>query len=141
VRYLGSKLSLLVLGTMMFAGHAQAQTVLQPDPIFQHGAMAQPAGDPSQWISVKDYPAAALSAHEAGVVAFKLEIDAAGSASDCTVTASSGSKILDRTTCSLMMRRARFIAGRNLRGEPMGATWRSAVRWSLPEGVPAAPAN
>ena len=62
-------------------------------------------------------------------------MDADGTVSDCTVTQSSGSKLLDSTTCALMSRRARFVAARNSDNEPAEARWASRISWTLPSEV------
>jgi protein TonB len=67
-------------------------------------------------------------------VTFVLAVDADGTVSDCTVTQSSGSKLLDSTTCALMERRGRFVAARDSDNEPVGARWASRISWTLPQG-------
>lgn len=121
----------------LMAQQASAQSVQilpGPESPIRGGANVTPAGDPSQWISDADYPAAAKAARQSGVVGFVLTVDHDGSVSDCTVTQSSGSKLLDSTTCRLIARRARFLAARNSENEPAAARWASRIRWTLPEG-------
>ena len=133
----GIKRALAVAAGLCIASQAQAQQFVPgPEPLIRGGAVAAPAGDPADWITAKDYPKTALAERAAGVVAFRLRIDPDGMVSDCTVTRSSGSKILDTTTCKLLSRRARFIPARDGNNEPAGAAWSSAVRWDAPPAPP-----
>jgi protein TonB len=135
----GIKHALAGAAALCIASQAHAQQFVPgPDPLIRGGAAAAPAGDPSDWISVKDYPKAALAERASGIVAFRLGIDSDGMVSDCTVTRSSGSKVLDSTTCKLLSRRARFLPARDANNEPARAAWSSAVRWDAPV-VPTAP--
>jgi TonB family protein len=115
-----------------------AQIIPNIEPVLRGGAGVMPAGDPAAWISNADYPVAAKEAQQSGVVGFVLTVDGDGSVSDCTITQSSGSKLLDATTCKLMTRRARFVAARNSDNEPAAARWASRISWTLP-AAPAAP--
>lgn len=63
------------------------------------------------WISVMDYPAALVQAKPQGVTEVQLRFDPAGSLTSCTLVSSSGSGLLDATTCRLSFRRARAKPG------------------------------
>ncbi|WP_010542938.1 energy transducer TonB [Sphingomonas elodea] len=78
---------------------AQATTEASVKPI--------PRGD-APWITNDDYPVEEARAHHEGVVGFALQVDVLGHAVKCDVTATSGYVGLDKQTCFLMMRRARF---------------------------------
>ncbi|NIJ08228.1 TonB family protein [Sphingomonas vulcanisoli] len=95
-------------------------------------AVLQPLGDWHGWVTVKDYPVEAVIAAQEGVTSFALPIDANGLPTDCQVTKSSGSKILDDQTCAIMLIRARFRPPVDKRGRPIAATYRQAIRWRLP---------
>jgi TonB family protein len=86
-----------------------------------------------------DYPAAALRAGEEGMVAFTLTVDPSGRATGCAITESSGSALLDSTTCSLLVRRARFRPATDEGGRPVTGTFRSKVIWRLPPPPPPPP--
>lgn len=87
-------------------------------------------------ISADDYPQAARDNNQQGNVAFRLTISATGRVADCIVTRSSGSAILDRSTCSIMTQRARFTPAKSASGDTMIGTYESAVSWTLNEPVP-----
>jgi TonB family protein len=96
-------------------------------------ALPHPAGNPQSWVTDDDYPAAALRAGEQGRVGVRLEIDAAGVVTGCTVTSASGSALLDARTCELLSARARFEAAHDGAGKPIASSWRSTLSWRLPD--------
>jgi TonB family protein len=77
--------------------------------------------------------------HAEGAVQFRLEVDAQGRVTACTVTRSSGDSQLDETTCAILRERARYeparsAEGRAVAGTDMGrVTWRMSSAW---RGVP-----
>ncbi|MBV9930892.1 MAG: energy transducer TonB [Alphaproteobacteria bacterium] len=87
-------------------------------------------------ISTDDYPLAALRADEQGNVTVRLDIDAAGSVSACTVVQSSGSASLDAATCALLRERARFSPARDRRGRPVPDTYSQTVNWRISPKTP-----
>jgi len=86
----------------------------------------------SSYIADADYPALAIARGEEGTVEFELGISAAGLPSDCRVTRSSGSQLLDETTCRLLVERARFRPARDRAGRPVPDRVTSRIRWVLP---------
>ena len=90
--------------------------------------------------SDEDYPAAAVRNREQGPVAFTLSVGADGRATACSVTGSSGSAILDSTTCRLLMMRARFEPARDSKGRPTTDTVTGRIVWRLPDDEPEPPA-
>lgn len=139
--FLKTSLTIAAIG-MAHTAHAQVQTPVRtevkpligadPAPMVVPGAQArsfvQPIGDPSLWVSAADYPEAAKAEKASGLVSFVLEIDEAGSVSGCRVLNGSGSKALDKGTCSLMRRRARFMSDSN-GDEATRGSWAGAVKW------------
>jgi protein TonB len=80
-----------------------------------------------------DYPDAAIRAGESGVTGFRLDIGTDGRVTNCTITQSSGSSLLDNTACKLLMRRAKFSPATDTNGNPTTDTFSSRFRWVLPE--------
>jgi len=78
-----------------------------------------------------DYPREARRSGQQGTVQFRLNVDAWGRASNCTILGSSGSTVLDNATCSAFVTNARFAPARNELGENVSSTWESRMRWSL----------
>lgn len=103
--------------------------------------LAKPIGNPAAWIPANGYPAAAQASGEQGRVGFTLMVDEKGRASDCKVTMSSESPLLDDTTCTFMIANARFDPPRDKKGRPVPSRWNSSVRWKIeaPLPPPAAP--
>jgi len=102
----------------------------------------RPAGPPaalSTLFSSDDYPAAAVRAGEEGTVGFRLDVGNDGRVAACTVTASSGSAILDSTTCQLITMRARFQPARDHQGKPTEDRFNGRIVWRLPEPEPEPP--
>jgi TonB family protein len=105
----------------------------EPEP----AASARARANLATLFSDGDYPAAAIRNHEQGPVAFSLSVGADGRATACSVTGSSGSAILDSTTCRLLMERARFEPARDSTGKPTTDTVAGRIIWRLPDdGVP-----
>ncbi|QIL02544.1 energy transducer TonB [Sphingomonas sinipercae] len=80
-------------------------------------------------IRADDYPPEALLRNEQGTVGARLVIDSGGRVSQCIVEQSSGSAILDTTTCDIFRKRAKFPpAAEATTGE---RTFSQSVRWQL----------
>jgi protein TonB len=110
-----------------------------PAPPYPPGAPPLSSSPPrmqanlASYISDADYPAEAVARREQGTVGFRLSISTAGRVEDCSITQSSGSALLDSTTCRIMQSRARFTPARDAVGAPV-ADWMDArIRWVLPE--------
>lgn len=93
----------------------------------------QPRGRPQEWLTTDDYPSSAMREGVQGVTGYRLEIGADGRASGCNVTSSSGSSILDDTTCRLLMRRARFKPALDQGGNPIASSYSGRTRWQIPD--------
>lgn len=126
----------ILIGSVALAGiFAASPALAQDEPL----PRATPIGNPGSWIPPSAYPPAAKASAEEGRVAFKLTIDETGSVSDCKVTTSSESPLLDETTCALMSANGRFTPARN-KNKPTVSQWSSSVRWKLEAPPPAPPA-
>jgi TonB family protein len=120
----------LALG-LALAGPAMATTPmlhLNPEP----GARAKPVVPLTSFLSVEDYPVAAIRAGEHGTVSFRLSVGADGRVYGCVVTGSSGSAVLDSATCRLMTSRARFTPAGDKRGRPRADDFEGRIIWQLP---------
>jgi TonB family protein len=116
-----------------FPGVAQAQDDDEPIP------NAKPIGNPGSWIPQDGYPPAARATGEQGRVSFTLSIDDTGRVTDCKVTKSSESPLLDETTCNFMTANGRFEVARNKKNKPTPSKWSSSMMWKL-ENPPPPPA-
>jgi TonB family protein len=86
---------------------------------------------PHGLISQDDYPLEAIRRGEQGTVAVRLDVTPAGRVGACTVTASSGSALLDAATCRLLSARARFSPARDGAGNPVADTATTKITWRL----------
>lgn len=95
-------------------------------------AKAEPKGTPGRWITTDDYPTSALRREQEGRVAISFTVAPSGRVSECHVTASSGVPVLDRASCDLLVRRARYRPARDAQGCPVPATLTHRIRWQIP---------
>jgi protein TonB len=86
--------------------------------------------------SDQDYPAEAVAAREQGAVGFSLDVGPTGLVSACAITRSSGSALLDSTTCRIMAARARFTPARDRNGHPVPDRLAGRIVWRLPPPPP-----
>ena len=103
-----------------------------PAPKPSMASPATPRGRPQDWVTTEDYPSSAMREGVQGVTGYRLEIGPDGKVTGCQVTASSGSGILDDTTCKLLTRRARFNPAKDASGAGMAASYSGRVRWQIP---------
>lgn len=94
---------------------------------------AVPKGRPGDWASDSDYPSRALQLSQEGVTGFHVSIGTDGKVTDCSITKSSGSPELDKTTCDLVKRRARFTPATDGDGNPTTGSFSNSIRWQIPK--------
>ena len=131
--------------SLLAAVPAGAAAALAPGPAVasaepQPAASARARANLVTLFSDEDYPAAAVRNHEQGPVTFRLSVGADGMPAACSVTGSSGSALLDSTTCRLLMERARFEPARDAGGKPTADTVSGRIVWRLPDDEPGPPA-
>lgn len=120
------------------AAHAQTDVPpVAPAPTSVKGVRPTPPGNPkpispASWVTNDDYPAAAIRAYEYGTVGFKLNVDATGKVTGCTIIASSGSALLDSTACRVLSARARFEPAVDQQGKAIPSIYQNRFRWELP---------
>ena len=103
-----------------------------PRPSLVTPRAPKPLGRPGDWVTEADYPTNSIRLEHAGVVGFALAVSAAGRATGCEVTRSSGFAELDALTCTLMLRRSRFQPAPDEQGAVTAGRYASAVRWQIP---------
>ena len=79
----------------------------------------------------KDYPRAARKVGAQGSVSVCIAIGADGRVTGCTVTGSSGNGDLDRTTCSLIVKRFHYTPARNSSGQAIASVENTIFDWRL----------
>ncbi|WP_288409441.1 energy transducer TonB [uncultured Sphingomonas sp.] len=107
------------VATLCCGGGAWGQT--DPTPI-----------DPASWVTNDDFPAEALRKDEKGIVKFALSVNPAGRPTGCRIVETSGSALLDQTTCRVMVLRGVFKPATDKHGRPVTGEWEQRVNWQPP---------
>ena len=89
-----------------------AQVALAQNPL----ALTHPKAIPLRIIHADDYPFEARRHGWGGTVVADLTVSARGTVEKCDIEKSSGYKLLDDTTCSILVKRARFYPARDKDG-------------------------
>lgn len=92
-----------------------------------------PRNGPIGWITNDDYSTSDLRRGNEGTARYRLVVGSDGQVDACEITSSTGHASLDRTTCRLIERRARFNAATNSSGERVVGTYSGVVTWRIPE--------
>jgi protein TonB len=90
-------------------------------------------------ISNADYPPAAIAAGEQGTTAVKIMVGADGAVTGCDVEVSSGSNVLDTTTCALITTRLRYAPARDGAGVATPSIVRTRIAWRMQTDTPGTP--
>lgn len=112
---------------------------------FGSGGAGDGDGDGGRWtpprqvagrIKDSDYPRAADQGSNSGTVSVKYQVWIDGRVTDCLITRSSGSRVLDETTCRLIRERFRFKPARDEDGEPSPIWVVSNHEWIIAQEPP-----
>jgi protein TonB len=99
------------------------------------GGGAGGGGSPAQWLSGglkdSDYPRAALKDRLMGQVSVRFTVLTSGRITNCRVVRSSGSDLLDATTCQLLSERLRFRPATDGTGRPIQTELGSDYTWGI----------
>jgi protein TonB len=101
-------------------------------------ASAASAQEAAGLISLGDYPEEALIRGEQGPVTVELTVNPRGRVSACKVVVSAGWS-LDRATCLVMTKRARFKPATNSEGNAVSANYTQTIVWKIPGVRPVRP--
>jgi protein TonB len=86
-------------------------------------AASEPAIRPL--ITPDDYPERALEAHPQGSVHYAITVGEDGRVASCEITQTSGDPVIDKRTCDILKKRARFGP------EAAGKTIQDQVSWTV----------
>lgn len=114
---------------------AFAQTVTAaPDVVPAAGlaSRARPQINPSLWFADGDYPVSAIRAEQEGRVGVLLEIAIDGRVDSCSTLSTSRVEPLDRVSCRILVRRARFTPALGKDRKPAPDRWNASIDWKLP---------
>lgn len=120
-----------MLSVVLVAAHTAA---ILPGAAGAAGATPPRLLDPPP-VRVDDYPSHSMINEEFGVVSVVLHISAEGKVASCDVTERSGFETLDKATCSLIRKRARFDPAKDANGSVIAGEYRMATAWSLPPKI------
>lgn len=95
-------------------------------------APARVLGNPAEFFGPEAYPAEAVSAGQQGRSVVRIELDARGFPTGCTVVTSSASTVLDEATCRIAQTRLQYSAARDVKGKAVASQYTLPVRWVLP---------
>lgn len=90
-----------------------------------------PQGSLRGLIRSDDYPSSLVEWGVQGTVGFRLRVEPDGSISECSITESSGSPALDKHTCKLITKRARYGPAIGHDGKPIWTFTFGRVSWML----------
>lgn len=131
----GAVLASIALISPLQAGQSSPKNAPKPvtAPAAVDGVMSgvEPIGNPGDWFPPESYPPEARIASQEGRTEFSLDIDAAGRITGCNIIGTSGSDLLDSTTCSQLILNGQFKPARDRNGKAMAGKWNSAMRWQL----------
>lgn len=102
---------------------------LDPKLVTEVKTPAQPVRDPVTWVSPDDYPRESRIAGDRGQAVARLDIDAVGVVTGCSIVQSSGADLLDNVTCTVLRKRARFHPARDAADKPVPTIWIQRFRW------------
>jgi TonB family protein len=119
---------ILRLSAVLFLGLAASLAAAAEPPV--RARSLQPL---ASYFTDADYPDAAIRNFEQGAVGFRLTIAPDGRPSGCSVTSSSGSAILDSTTCRIVVERPRFEPARDAHGKATSDEVDGRIVWRLPD--------
>lgn len=97
-----------------------------------HSVPWRARADFNTYFSVDDYPLSERRHGAEARVGFAIVVGPDGRVSRCTVTTSSGSRRLDRATCDILTRRARYLPARNALGVPIDGRDSGTISWPIP---------
>ena len=98
-----------------------------------NAVIAAAPATPLPWYNFDDYPQQAFDREWKGAAVFVVTVAPDGRPVDCTITHSTGYDVLDRQTCWVAMKRAKFSGARGPEGQPVYGTYRSVVNWHRPD--------
>ena len=87
--------------------------------------------EPGTVFTTDSYPQQAWDAGEEGIVAITLVIGSQGLVSDCAITRSSQSALLDAATCRIAQEKLRFDPARDEAGQGLEKTYKLKVHWQI----------
>lgn len=102
---------------------------LDPDVQKSLRSSPVPLKSPGDWLRSGDYPAVMLSSGKSAVVRFRLIVDASGGVTGCSIPSSTKGEEFGKTTCNVLVKRARFTPAVDAGGKPVASYYVNSVTW------------
>ncbi|HEX7710448.1 MAG TPA: energy transducer TonB [Sphingomonadaceae bacterium] len=116
MRYIGVTIAIVAI---FACGDAAAKSEPKPAVAIDH----------DNWIRPGDFPREGIPRRAHGAVEFQIAINPSGYPENCVIRQSSGFDMLDKATCQLILKRARFHPATDENGEPTEGGYRDRVIW------------
>lgn len=94
-------------------------------------SFAKPRAPLGRYASPSDYPTPALSRGVEGDTYALIDVGTDGRASNCRIIRTSGNDEIDRTTCMIVTKRARYQPAKDATGKPVPAPYFLGFRWEI----------
>ena len=94
---------------------------------------ARPTNGPAGWITTDDYPDRDLRRGNEGTGSYRLTIGSNGRVTGCEMARTTGHSGLDRQTCRVIQRVARFTPATDTTGARVAGSYTGEVTWQIPE--------
>ncbi len=120
------------LGYLLWRDRDAAIDWWDGEPVAGAPGPASASTDLVALFSADDYPTRAILNEEQGTTAFRVTVSRRGRVSKCEIVQSSGSEALDKQTCRIVSRRARFSPARDKDGRRVEGSFSGRIRWELP---------
>jgi TonB family protein len=95
---------------------------------------AKPVKPLATYFDGTDYPTQSLRNESSGRTNVRIVVAETGQAQDCVVMKPSGDVALDKETCRILLRRARFLPAVDRAGKPMKSVLVTSVNWLVMGG-------
>lgn len=104
------------------------------DPAEQRSILVPPApaNNPGNWAVSNDYPRQPLFKGQQAIVHFRVIVSVDGNPESCAVQSATQPAAFGETSCTLVMKRAKFRPARNEAGQPVRSFYINSIRWYVP---------
>lgn len=94
---------------------------------------ASPRNNAANWVTDSDYKSRWIREGLYGSASFRLEVANNGRVANCRIIRSTGHAALDRATCELIAKRARFSPAKDSDGNLVAGSYSGSINWMLPD--------
>lgn len=102
-----------------------------PDKEARQSRRVEPIEAPNTWLRPTDYPFQRARRGQSSVIAFRLNVDAQGTPTECFIPRAYTPQSFSEVTCGLLLKRARFRPALDENGQPVASYFSSSVSWLI----------